>query len=59
MIGRNDSKKVIDEHGAIHDAIVEGRAEDAERLMAAHMATFERLSRKAIPGLLDDVLDWR
>jgi DNA-binding FadR family transcriptional regulator/pimeloyl-ACP methyl ester carboxylesterase len=59
MIGRNDSKKVIDEHQAIHDAIVEGRADDAERLMAAHMATFERLSRKAIPGLLDDVLDWR
>jgi DNA-binding FadR family transcriptional regulator len=59
MIGRNDSKKVIEEHQAIHDAIVEGRADDAERLMAAHMATFERLSRRAIPGLLDDVLDWR
>ena len=59
MMGRNDSRKVIEEHGAIHDAIVEGRADDAERLMAAHMATFERLSLRAIPGLLDDVLDWR
>jgi GntR family transcriptional regulator, transcriptional repressor for pyruvate dehydrogenase complex len=59
IIGKADSTKVIEEHGAIHDAIVEGRGDDAERLMADHMATFERLSRKAIPGLLDDVLDWR
>jgi DNA-binding FadR family transcriptional regulator len=59
MIGRTDSKKVIEEHQAIHDAIMEGRPDDAERLMGQHMATFERLSRKAIPGLLGDVLDWR
>jgi GntR family transcriptional regulator, transcriptional repressor for pyruvate dehydrogenase complex len=59
IMERSDTKKVFDEHQAIHDAIVEGRAEDAERLMAVHMATFERLARKAIPGLLDDVLDWR
>jgi GntR family transcriptional repressor for pyruvate dehydrogenase complex len=59
IIGRTDVKRVIEQHQAIHDAIVAGRADDAERLMASHMATFERLSRKAIPGLLDDVLDWR
>jgi GntR family transcriptional regulator, transcriptional repressor for pyruvate dehydrogenase complex len=59
LMGGGETKKVLEEHEAIHDAIVEGRGDDAERLMDAHMATFEKIARRAIPGLLDDVLDWR
>jgi DNA-binding FadR family transcriptional regulator len=59
VIGRGDAKRVQKEHEAIHKAIVEGRAAQAERLMADHMATFTSITSKAIPGLLDDVLDWR
>lgn len=47
------------EHEEIVRAIVEGRADDAERLAAKHMETFTKITTEALSGLLDDVLDWR
>jgi GntR family transcriptional repressor for pyruvate dehydrogenase complex len=51
--------EVCVEHEEIVRAIVEGRADDAERLVAEHMETLTKITTETLFGMLDDVLDWR
>ncbi|HEY1280826.1 MAG TPA: FadR/GntR family transcriptional regulator [Acidimicrobiales bacterium] len=63
VVGRieplDNAAKVVHEHEAVTRAILDGRADDAERLMQKHMESFTAITMKGVPGLLDDVLDWR
>jgi GntR family transcriptional regulator, transcriptional repressor for pyruvate dehydrogenase complex len=46
-------------HAEIADAIVDGDAETAERLMRDHMATLAEFFEERHPGLMDELVDWR
>jgi DNA-binding FadR family transcriptional regulator len=46
-------------HQQIAQAIVSGQAEEAERSMRVHMEEFGDYTSERVPGLLDEVVDWR
>lgn len=50
--------EVRDIHRAIGEAIIDGRGEDAERLMREHMLEYAALSVRRNPALLDEVVVW-
>ena len=50
---------VITTHAAITEAIVEGDAAEAERLMRDHMANYAEFFAARYPGLMDELVDWR
>ncbi len=54
-----EARRVAAEHDEIADAIVTGQAAEAERLMAAHMASYLGSVHQQYKTQLDDVLDWR
>jgi DNA-binding GntR family transcriptional regulator len=54
-----DRTKVIDVHGAIGQAIIEGDAELAEHLMRKHMREYIDYVKTRYPALMDEVIDWR
>jgi DNA-binding FadR family transcriptional regulator len=45
-------------HAAVAQAIVDGDADTAQRLMQEHMQEYARYVRKAHPAMLDEVIDW-
>ena len=47
------------DHEAIIKAIEKGDAKRAERLMREHMEEWAQFSVERIPGMLDEVVDWR
>jgi DNA-binding FadR family transcriptional regulator len=51
--------KVIEVHGAIGQAIVDGDADVAEHLMRKHMREYTDYMRSRYSALMDDVIDWR
>jgi DNA-binding FadR family transcriptional regulator len=50
---------VVTSHAAIADAIIEGDAAEAERLMRDHMANYAEFFAARYPGLMDELVDWR
>lgn len=46
-------------HVQVAEAIADRRADDAERLMREHMASYLSFLQGSYPGLLDEVVDWR
>ncbi|TDQ53478.1 DNA-binding FadR family transcriptional regulator [Actinorugispora endophytica] len=46
-------------HAEIADAIIDGDAEEAERLMREHMSEYVRAVAEREPYLMDEVVDWR
>lgn len=46
-------------HAEIADAIIDGDAEVAERLMREHMSEYAGAVAKRQPGLMKEVVDWR
>jgi DNA-binding FadR family transcriptional regulator len=55
-VERDEVRRV---HEEIADAIVNGDAEVAERLMREHMVEYSRNIEERHPGLLDEIVDWR
>ena len=58
-VPERDQKAIHDEHVNIAAAVLDKDPDAAEQLMKNHIATFTRVSLSRIPGLLEDVLDWR
>jgi GntR family transcriptional regulator, transcriptional repressor for pyruvate dehydrogenase complex len=54
-----DRERIRSEHEAVVEAIADGAAEKAERLMHIHMLEFAERVAKRYPGMLDEVVDWR
>ena len=54
-----DRERIRSEHEAVVEAIADGAAEKAERLMHIHMQEFAERVAKRYPGMLDEVVDWR
>jgi DNA-binding FadR family transcriptional regulator len=50
---------VLEVHAAIAEAIAEGDAEAAERLMRDHMQEYADWVRQRHPQLMDQVISWR
>lgn len=56
---RRHRKQVKDAHVAVARAIVEGRADDAEREMREHMQSYLTFLERHHPGVMDEVVTWR
>lgn len=54
-----DRPRIHLEHEAIVNAIDDGDGEEAERLTREHMAETVERCEDRLPGLLDEVVDWR
>ena len=52
-------KEVVEAHAAITQAIDDGKPDEAQRLMYEHMAKYVAHVKRAHPGLLNEVVDWR
>jgi GntR family transcriptional repressor for pyruvate dehydrogenase complex len=50
---------VVHAHEAIAQAVIKGDATLAERLMREHMDEYADFVAQRLPGLLDEILDWR
>jgi len=55
----DERRGVLAVHSAIADAIADGRADDAEKLMREHMQQYADWVQNLHPNLLDTVVDWR
>ncbi|GLY32788.1 FCD domain-containing protein [Kineosporia sp. NBRC 101731] len=53
-----DRAGILHVHGQIADAIRDGRAQEAERLMGDHMSDYARRIEESHPALMDEVVDW-
>jgi DNA-binding FadR family transcriptional regulator len=58
-VPESEQKVIHAEHRDIATAVLDKDPDAAERLMKNHIGTFTRVSLSRIPGLLEDVLDWR
>jgi DNA-binding FadR family transcriptional regulator len=58
-VPKKDQKAIHEEHVNIAAAVLDRDPDAAEKLMKDHIATFTKVSLARIPGLLEDVLDWR
>ncbi|RFU19538.1 FadR/GntR family transcriptional regulator [Geodermatophilus marinus] len=56
---KDERRHVLEVHAAIAQAIADGDAEAAERLMHDHMQEYADWVRKKHPQLMDQVIDWR
>ncbi len=56
---KNKRHHVLEVHAAIADAIAEGQADEAERLMREHMQEYADWVHKRNPGVVDEIIDWR
>ncbi|RBY83701.1 FadR family transcriptional regulator [Geodermatophilus sp. TF02-6] len=54
-----ERRHVLEVHAAIADAIAEGEAERAERLMREHMQEYADWVHQQHPRLVEEVIDWR
>lgn len=59
LFPKNKRRHVLKVHQEIAEAIVEGRSEEAERLMREHMEDYADYVGKRYPQLMDEVVDWR
>jgi GntR family transcriptional repressor for pyruvate dehydrogenase complex len=59
LFPKNKRRQVLAVHEEIAQAITEGRADDAEKLMRGHMQDYADYVRKRHPQLMDEVVDWR
>ena len=59
VYGRSHRDQVHREHGEIVDVIEAGDADGAEELMRTHMEEFAARFAKRLPGLMDEIVDWR
>jgi GntR family transcriptional regulator, transcriptional repressor for pyruvate dehydrogenase complex len=55
----DERRDVLAVHAAIAEAIANGRADDAEKLMREHMQQYADWVQTRHPNLLDTVVDWR
>jgi GntR family transcriptional regulator, transcriptional repressor for pyruvate dehydrogenase complex len=55
----DERRDVLAVHAAIAEAIANGRADDAEKLMREHMQQYADWVQTRHPNLLDAVVDWR
>jgi GntR family transcriptional regulator, transcriptional repressor for pyruvate dehydrogenase complex len=51
--------EVFSAHAAIAQAIADGDADRAEKLMREHMEQYARYAKRRHPALWDEVVDWR
>lgn len=51
-------RNVVSTHGAICQAIIDGDATTAERLMLEHMEAYVQWVRKSHPTIVNEVIDW-
>lgn len=56
---RNDRPRIHLEHEAIVKAIEKGDGKLAEKLMRKHMEEMVERCEERLPGLLDEIVDWR
>lgn len=54
--GRSKSKRL---HTDIGEAVLDGRAEEAERLMKSHMKELADMQRKSTPDVLEERVSWQ
>ena len=54
-----DRDRIRADHSAVVEAISDGDADKAERLMREHMEEFAERVAQRYPGMLDEVVDWR
>lgn len=54
-----DRNRLHHDHAAIVKAIEKGDAKAAERLMRTHMEEIVERSEERLPGMLDEIVDWR
>jgi GntR family transcriptional regulator, transcriptional repressor for pyruvate dehydrogenase complex len=59
LFPKSKRRGVLDTHQQIADAISEGRADDAEKLMRQHMLEYAEYVRKRKGPLMDEVVDWK
>lgn len=60
MIFREDERdKIIEAHGHIAKAILDGNADKAQRLMHEHMVDFAQTVEERFPGVMYEIIDWR
>lgn len=59
LFPKGKRRHVLQVHQEIAQAIAEGRADEAERLMREHMEDYADYVRKRYPQLMDEVVDWR
>jgi DNA-binding FadR family transcriptional regulator len=60
ILSPEDARRdVLAVHAAIAEAIADGKADDAERLMREHMQQYADWVHTLHPSLLDTVVDWR
>jgi GntR family transcriptional repressor for pyruvate dehydrogenase complex len=59
LFPKADRHKVIDVHGAIGQAIIDGDADLAEHLMREHMREYTDYVKTRYSALMDEVIDWR
>lgn len=52
-------RTIAEQHDAIASAIREGDAERAEELMRSHMIEYRAALSQRMPGLMDEIVDWR
>jgi DNA-binding FadR family transcriptional regulator len=58
-VPESEQRVIHMEHNAIATAVLDRDPDAAEQLMKDHIETFTQASLSRIPGLLEDVLDWR
>ena len=51
-------KQVERDHRAVVQAMINGEATRAERVMRKHMAEYDEYSKKRYPGMLSETVDW-
>lgn len=56
---KEDRRHVLEVHAAIADAIAEGKADEAERLMHQHMQEYADWVHQRNPRVVDEVIDWK
>jgi GntR family transcriptional regulator, transcriptional repressor for pyruvate dehydrogenase complex len=59
LFPKSKRKQVLSVHEDIAEAISEGRADDAEKLMREHMQEYADYVRRRHPHLMDAVVDWQ
>ena len=59
LFPKTKRREVLGTHQQIADAISEGRADDAEKLMRDHMEEYAEYVRKRKGALMDEVVDWK
>ncbi|MFV2178066.1 FadR/GntR family transcriptional regulator [Actinomadura sp. LOL_016] len=56
---KEERKHVLEVHVGIAEAIAEGRADDAERLMRDHMKQYADWVHRRRPQLAEEIIDWQ